>query len=448
MSFNSQKQKILIEHLLCNNDLYSLCSGIIKKEYFNPEFRIAVEFIQLYYDEYSAVPPVEVVNAETETSFIKHDKLTTDVFDYTSKNIEKFCREKAVYNEFVAGADLLEDDTKISGVIDKLSQAIQISLIHDLGTDVFANVAQRARDRLDREPYISTGWPAVDEQLGGGVRKSEYLMISANSGGGKSVAMSNMAYAMVKQGLNILYISLELSETMICERFEQIITGWDRDTKIQRADELAQQVECIKHDHNATIFVKYMEPDATCTNDIKAYLKQFETQNSFLPDVLIVDYLDLLNTNDKRQYSNEYQKDKVSSTQLKSIGSNPKHMMVTITASQQNRGAIDAPDVTQGHIAGGLSKVNIVDVYISIIMNDTMRQQGIAYFKFLKTRSSGGVGNRVSMIWDPQFLRFRSTNKPVISDISTERNTDYPAVAIKIDEAYMGNGLESLLEDM
>ena len=448
MSFTSQKQKILIENLLCNSDLYALCCNIIKKEYFDPQFRVAIEFIQLYHDEYSSVPPVEIVNAETQQTFVKHEKLSTDVFDYTCDNIEKFCREKAVFNEFVEGAGVLEDESKITAVVEKLALALQISLVHDLGTDVFINVAQRAKDRLDQEPYISTGWPDVDDQLGGGIRKTEFLMISANSGGGKSVAMSNMAYAMVKQGLNVLYISLELSETMICERFEQIITGWDRNTKIERADELALKVECIKKQHNATIYVKYMEPDSTSTNDIKAYLKQFETQNGFMPDVLVVDYLDLLNTNEKRQFSNEYQKDKVSSTQLKSIGSNPRHPMVTITASQQNRGAIDAPDVSQGHIAGGLSKINIVDVYFSIIMNDTMRHQGMAYFKFLKTRSSGGVGNRVAMIWDPQFLLFRSANKPVIRDIMPNDNSDYPAIALKIDQSEMGNGLESLLEDM
>lgn len=446
MSYTEEKQKLLIENLLSSSDLFALCANIVKADYFNPEFRPSINFIHEYYEDHHNIPPLDVVNAETRMGF-QTRPISDDVFDYTSKNIEKFCRERAVLKEFVEGSDLIEDETKISGVIERLSAAIQISLFRDLGTDVFENVAERAKNRADDEPYFSTGWPNVDVQLGGGIRKTEFMMFSANSGGGKSVALSNFAISSVRQGLNVLYVSLELAETMICERFETMLTGWDRDTKIEKADELAERVESVKRDNGATIFVKYMEPDTTCTNDIKAYLKQFETQYGFLPDVLVVDYLDILGTNDKRHYQNVYDKDRVSSTQLKTIGSNPRHPMITATASQQNRGAIDQQDVSQGHIAGGLSKVNIVDVYISIIMTDTMRAQGMAFFKFLKTRSSNGVGNRIPMNWDDKYLLFKSTDGDPIIDpppASEQVGNGQQPTGAKVDEDTMG--IDSLFE--
>lgn len=415
MSFAEEKQKLLIENLISNNDLFALCSNIVKAEYFNPEFRPTIDFVHSYHEQYHTVPPLDIINAETRMLY-QTRKVQDDVFDYTASNIERFCRERAVLKEFVEGSTLIDDPSKISGVIDRLAAAIQISIFKDLGTDVLANVAERARKRAESEPYYTTGWDNVDRMLGGGLRKSEFIMFSANSGGGKSVALSNLCLAKVKQGLNVLYISLELAETLICERFETMITGWDRDTKIKQADDLADRVEGLKQKYGATIYVKYMEADATCTNDIKAYLKQFETHHGFLPDVLVVDYLDIMSPNERRQFSNDYQKDKIISTQLKTIGSNPRHPMILATASQQNRGAIDQQDVNQGHIAGGLSKVNIVDVYISIIMTDNMRLQGMAFFKFLKTRSSSGVGNRIPMIWDSKYLMFKSTDGDPIVD--------------------------------
>lgn len=443
MVYRTEKQQLLLENLICNPDLFALCCNIIDPEYFDPELRQSVAFLLSYNEDFGGVPSIDIVNAECGVDLKQRDHITSDAFEYTSKQVERFCRERAVYKEFVDGAEKINDQDGFSEVIDKLSAALQISLIQDLGTDVLEDVEERIKRRLDDQPYLSTGWTNVDEQMGGGIRKSEFLLISANSGGGKSVALSNLAVSMVKQSQNVLYISLELPEPMICERFETMITTWDKDTKLKKAHETAIIVESVKEKYNATIYVKYMEPDSTCCNDIKAYLKQFETQYGFLPDVLIVDYLDILGTNDKGSFSNEYQKDKVSSTQLKAIGSNPKHPMVLASASQQNRSAIDEQDVTQGNIAGGLSKVNIVDVYISIIMTDAMRLEGLAYFKFLKTRSSSGVGNKVPLNWDPKTLLFSSINDSCMSK-RTPVVTEEP---FKIDGINMPEGLEGLLEN-
>jgi hypothetical protein len=123
---------------------------------------------------------------------------------------------------------------------------------------------------------------------------------------------------------------------------------------------------------------------------------------------LIVDYLDIFGTNAKQNFSNVYDKDKISATELRAIGST--YDMVIATASQQNRSAINETQMNQSHLAGGLSKINTCDVYFSIIMTDAMRNEGVAVFSFLKTRSSDGVGKTAHMKWDPVKLMFKSTS--------------------------------------
>lgn len=411
-------QKLMLENLLSSPQLFNLCIGIVKPEYFEPDIKPAVTFILDYYNKYNNIPQINVVNSESGLDFEQQEKISTDMYDFCCDKIEQFCKERAVFLEIVNNWPRIAETRNYGELLERITNAVHISLHKDLGTDVLSNVQEHMETRNETNVGYKTGWENVDKTTGG-PKRTELWLFSANSGGGKSVALSNAALSFVKQGLNVLYISLELSESMISDRFEQMITAWNSVERNQKVSETVNKVEGLKRTFNASIYVKYLPGDETCCNDIKAYLKAFEVQYGFLPDVLIVDYLDILVPNQKNaKYNNSYDRDKAISTQLRSIGNNPKNPMIMMSASQQNRGAIDNTDVTQGNIAGGLSKVNISDVYISIIMTDSMRAEGIAYFKYLKIRSSDGVGTKELMNWDPKQIMFKSTSTAPVQDKS------------------------------
>lgn len=119
--------------------------------------------------------------------------------------------------------------------------------------------------------------------------------------------------------------------------------------------------------------------------------------------MLVVDYLDIMGTNSKISADNVFEKDKLASEELRNIGS--EYNMFVVTASQQNRGAVGQTDLNHSHIAGGLSKINTTDVYVSIIMTDSMRNSGEIAMQFLKTRSSDGVGKTIYLAWNGKTLR-------------------------------------------
>lgn len=416
-SVSSKKQKILLQNLISDVDLFAICNNIIQPDYFDPEYRPAVSFILDYYNQYNNIPTIDVIDGETAVVLDNVGKLLSDEFQYSADNIVKFCKERAVLREVINAHKYIEKDD-LGTLVEQLTKAVQISLFHDLGTDVLSQVADRLKARQTEHISYSTGWSDLDKELGDGIRLTEMILFSANSGGGKSVALSNFALAMIKQGLDVLYISLELQEDMICDRFETMATKWNKATKFERMEETASIVEGLRHENGASIYVKYMEAEVTNSNAIKAYLKQFEMRHKKLPKVLIVDYLDIFGTNEKMSQTDVFTKDKLSSTQLRAIGNNPIHPMIMATASQQNRSAVGETEMNHSHIAGGLSKVNISDVYVSIVMTDTMRAQGIAEFMLLKTRSSGGVGHSVRLTWDPISLRFEGVQQ---NSIPTEK---------------------------
>jgi hypothetical protein len=152
------------------------------------------------------------------------------------------------------------------------------------------------------------------------------------------------------------------------------------------------------------LFIKRMPESTTNANHIRAYLKEFEMIHGFIPDCVVVDYMDLLTSNQKISAENVSVKDKYVAEEIRSIANDYNLLMVS--ASQMNRGAVrDDTQVDQSNIAGGLTKIMTCDNLIAIIQNEAMKASGEYMLKLVKTRNSGGVGKIVMLRWDPISLR-------------------------------------------
>ena len=82
-----------------------------------------------------------------------------------------------------------------------------------------------------------------------------------------------------------------------------------------------------------------------------------------------------------------------------------EYNLVLATCSQQGRSALDSKELNHGVIAGGISKINTADNYLSIVATDSMKAKGEMLLHLLKTRSSDGVGKFVPLAWNSRSLR-------------------------------------------
>ena len=58
----TETQKVILERLLSSSDVFSRCIGIISPDYFDPEIRPLVKFVENYYTKYSAVPKIDFLS--------------------------------------------------------------------------------------------------------------------------------------------------------------------------------------------------------------------------------------------------------------------------------------------------------------------------------------------------------------------------------------------------
>jgi len=389
----NNKQKLLIEYLISSNDTYALCSSIVNSAYFDPEFRNAVDFVHNYYDEYHQTPSTEQIEAETGAKFEIRD-VTSDQLDYTTNEVETFCKRRAMEKAVLDSVPLIEKD-EYGKVENLIRDAVTVSLNRNMGTDYFKDPEGRLLRMSETGIKISTGWKSVDDLLYGGVERGQLIVFSANSGGGKSVALANLGLNFLEQGLNVVYFSFELSEDLIAQRFDTMVSGIHTAEWQFHKDEITQAV-LTEGDKSGHLLVREMH-SGTTPNQLRAYLKEYELLYKRTPDLIITDYLDIMSPNEKVSADNVFEKDKRVSEQIRDIGKD--YNAVSASASQQNRGAVDETHIHQGHVAGGISKVNTSDVWISIIANSSQRAEETCAFQFLKTRSSDGEGKIVYLQW-------------------------------------------------
>lgn len=397
---NNNKQKLLLEYLISSPDTFAMCQGIVDPEYFDPTLRNTVKFVKDYYDGYNSLPSPKQIKAETGTD-IELTEVKPDKIKWCADEIERFCKNRAMERAILKAVPLVNNGNP-EAVEALVKEALLVSLNRDLGLRYYEDPTVRLQKMAESGDLIPTGWTQVDELLYGGIGRKELLLVSANSGGGKSICLANLALNCNERGLNVLYASLELSETVIAQRFDTMITGISRKEWKAHIGEIAVRVEEYGTG-KGVIDIKQFSVGTSATQ-IKAYLKEYYLMYGFLPDVLILDYVDLMHPNERNiDLSDLWTKDKLCSEQLRDVGR--EYNMLVATASQLNRSAVNATHQSHDQIAGGISKINTADVYWSIVMNATQRAKGELMFHFQKTRNSDGVGNTVYMTWDAKHLR-------------------------------------------
>lgn len=401
------KQILLLDYIISCPDIFARTQAILDSKYFDPELRRTVAFITHYYGEYSKVPTPEQISAETGINLTARS-ISPDQIEYSLDEIEKFCKDRAIKIALAECIELLK--TEDYGTIrQKIIDASIVSLNRNRGLNYFEDPEGRLTRLLVDLDITPTGWQELDYHLEGGIARKEMLLFAANSGGGKSVSLLNLAYNFLIRKKNVLYITLELSEDVVSLRFDQMLTGFGRSKWKNHVDSTVSVVKSLG-DRTGSLKITWMRSGSRPL-DIRAYLKTYYLEFSKMPDLLIVDYIDKMSPNEKVRSDDVWGKDKACAEQLRDIA--VEEDMCLATASQLNREAVRAIAHDHAHIAGGISKINETDVFVSILLNEDTNQ---CIYSLLKTRNSGGVGEHVVLRWDPVHIRILDP-----SDLNLER---------------------------
>ena len=419
--YNEELQKLYLEFLQADRELFVRCNAILNADYFDRSLRNAVRFMQEHVEKYGDMPTLEQMKVKGNVELQDLRDNTQAHQDWFLDEFEKFCRHKGLEKAILASTDKLEKG-EFGSVEKMIKDAVQIGLAKDLGTDYWSDPAARLQIIKEQKGGTSTGWTTFDKFLYGGFNRGELNIFAGGSGSGKSLFMQNIALNWVLAGMNVVYVSLELSEELCSMRMDSMLTGYstrdlfknmeDVDLKLRMTSKKAGKLQVVQL------------PNGCNVNDLKAYLKEYQIQHGVTVDAMCVDYLDLMSPAGKKiSASDLFIKDKYVSEELRNFAI--EQNILFVTASQLNRASVDEVEFDHSHISGGISKINTADNVVGIFTSRAMRERGRAQIQFMKTRSSSGVGQKLDLAFNIESLRITDLDDDELEDMNSGTSAIY-----------------------
>ena len=399
--YSNDLQKLFLEMMLQNAESFVRVQNIYNPDNFDRSLRSAAKFIKEHVDQHKAMPTAEQIKAVTAVELKPVPDVTNSHYDWFMKEFEGFTRRQELERAILKCADMLEkgDYDPVEKII---KDAVQITLTKDMGTDYFEDPRARLMAIKSNNGQVSTGWPTMDKRLFGGMNRGELNIFAGGSGSGKSLFMQNIAINWISQGLNGVFLTLELSEGLCAMRMDSMVANISTKEIFKDLETVELKIKMVGK-KSGNLRIKYM-PAQSNVNQIRAYLKELEVQTGLQTDFIMVDYLDLVMPVSAKVSPNDlFVKDKYVSEELRNLAKEFNILM--ITASQLNRSAVEEIEFDHSHISGGISKINTADNVFGIFTSRAMRERGRYQIQLMKTRSSSGVGQKVDLDFNIESLR-------------------------------------------
>ena len=394
-------QKLFLEMMLQDAQNYVRVQNIFNPENFDRSLKETATFIAEHSTKHATLPTYEMVKASTGVELKPIPDMIDGHSDWFMSEFEQFTKRQELERAILKSADMLEKG-EYDPVEKLIKDAVQISLTRDMGTDYFHDPKSRIDKYFNSGGQVSTGWPAMDRILYGGMSRGELNVFAGGSGSGKSLVMMNIALNWLQQGLSGVYITLELSEELTSLRTDAMLTNMSTKDIRKDIDTTTMKVRLVGK-KSGKYRVKALAAQSNI-NDIRAYLKEVQVQTGMPVDFVMVDYLDLLMPVSAKVSPNDlFVKDKYVSEELRNLANELGILLVT--ASQLNRSAVEEVEFDHSHISGGISKINTADNVFGIFTSRAMRERGRYQIQCMKSRSSTGVGMKVDLAYDIDTMR-------------------------------------------
>lgn len=385
-TFNRQFQ-VKILALLCQDyDFLVFGQDLLEPSYFtNKVYSNIFIIIRNYFQDYQQIVDETVLRQEfikgIRRRLIKETevKIYADTFkelfkrvpsqDYVKTEVIKFCRYQAIKNAILESPRYLEVDD-FEHVEGMLKDAFNVGMtMTDIGMQFFNEYQLRSRRRMSRieTKIFPTGIPQLDHYLGGGLKCKQLGIWMAPSNKGKSIALAHCGKRTVVSRRNVIHYTLEMSQDEVADRYDasfSSISTWDLVDQYHDVETALDK--CLNLYGNSLIIKEFPSGIAT-VDTLRSHLLKLQ-QINFFPDLIIVDYLDLLRPKVRRENRRH---------ELSEITTDLRGLAVLLdipiwSATQSNRSAISLETHTEEQVAEDYGKIGIADIIITI--NQTRKE--------------------------------------------------------------------------
>lgn len=203
-----------------------------------------------------------------------------------------------------------EDGISAIKTIDKRLAKLREKVVIDdfKGIDeVLVNLYKHMDDVQHKElSGITTGFPILDK-ITGGLQNGGLYIVGARPSVGKSAFMGKMVFNAAKKEFNVGVISLEMTDNQIAARISSLATEIEywRIYRNRMIDETQAKYFYKKTAEVSELPIVISDKTGVDIGDIKSKIARLRVKSKI--DILFIDYLQLLDTDDKAKNANREQ---------------------------------------------------------------------------------------------------------------------------------------------
>ncbi len=378
--FGAEFQAKVLTLLIRDYDFVQQTFDIIDPDYFEAESRkwIARNVIK-YFTEYKKLPTslvfmseIQKVKSDTSKVAIKAElrnvqkHVSDQDLDYVKDKFLQFCKNQTLKSAIFQSVDLLEahDYDEIKVLIDGAMRAgTERNYGHDWKKDIDKRLKEEARLTM------KTPWDCVNNIMDGGLGGGELGVVAAPAGAGKSWMLAAIGAAAMRNGKKVLQFTLELNDSYTGLRYDTIFTGIEPKKLRDNYDVVKKAVNKVPGE----IVIKYFPSRAVSSHKLLAHIHQLDGVG-FHPDLVIVDYADLLRSNVRADA--RYLELGAIYEELRSVAG--ELFIPCWTASQTQRSSIQDEVIQADKIAESYNKIMTADFVLSLsrTLNDKQTDTG------------------------------------------------------------------------
>jgi replicative DNA helicase len=379
----------VISSLLTHKEFLLNIHDVLSEDFFeNTSHKYIVKEILKYYARFHTTPSMDVLKVElkkidnevlqiaVKEQLREAYKASDEDLKYVQEEFSNFCKNQQLKSALLNSVNFLNagDYDTIRSLI---NNALKAGQDKNVGHEYNKDVESRYRD--DHRVVVPCPWEVFNTLLQGGLGNGDFGLIFGNPGGGKSWSLIALGGYAVTLGYNVLHYTLELGEDYIGRRYDAYHTGIPVNLITEK--KYKKQIEDVVGGLPGQLIIKEYSPGKASISTIESHIRKCIDQD-FKPDLIIIDYVDLL----RSKKTNRERKDEIDDIYISTKALARELQLPIWSVSQVNRaGAKD--DIIEGtSAAGSYDKMMITDVAISLSRKRQDKVGGTGRFHIMKNR--------------------------------------------------------------
>ena len=412
---NERIEQTILRNLIFNEDYTRKTLPFINEIYFTKrEEKILFQEIDSFVQKYKNLPTKESILIELgnrkdineeEHKIVKEliNTLNNEEVEqqWLLDTTEKFCKDRAVHNAVLDGIKILDGKDKKrtqEAIPSILADALAVSFDNHIGHDYIEDAEARFKYYHTKEKKYQFDLSYFNKITKGGVPSKTLNIALAGTGVGKSLFMCHCASAYLAQGLNVLYITLEMAEERIAERIDANLLDVSMDDlHVMPKDLYDNKLKKISDKTYGKLIIKEYPTASAHSGHFKALINELALKKSFRPDIVFIDYLNICaSSRFKGGNIGSYFYIKAIAEELRGLA--VEFNVPIFSATQTTRTGYTSTDIGLEDTSESFGLPATADFMFALMSNEELEQLGQMKVKQLKNRYNDPSVNRSFII--------------------------------------------------